>query len=781
MAATSQAYTYGRLEKGGEHQINQRLVYDNGTPTFPPTAQFGPSEKPKVVLSRGIHWKKWVIHLLSVGVTVGVVQLSFRTVYFTDEMDNINTILDLLQFAAKLHEILILGSITAIVMHFVRKRLLGDRGLPFGQLTTGYQATSPEYLFSKSLWSSVFNHRLDFLFTFLIAITILYANMVGPSSAIAIIPNLDWYSAANPFNGQALTLFFKYGLPDFYPLRISPPNATQMGSCATANYSSDCPGAGYDTLFAWAAANAIEDTPANVTMTESHSQVQRQLVSKLADKDSNNSLSIATTVHHSIVEGTGLFWSYVNRNPMGDINNYNRPMLSPSDDSDVASPVVQVQCDFFIYADAVQANPGSASSVRFPTDQLNNFTDTAYPQVGWEVDPSLYNFSRPINATNFTWVDLTSPTKNTSQAGASLGALVTLPFVQGNDTYWGPQESMLVPCTIDARWAISDFSFDPTNNNVITSNLSDPLQFALGNPFPSDAASQQELLQITNAIAIDPKWAEMLDVSGILATNESNAEFNTTMMMSLFDTYVRFGTYNASDHEDTPTFLNFFPPSNNISVYGEQVDWTQTVSTIISMVVTEGLSRSVYKDGGEVFVLKDEPNNVTILSPDEQGSVSNVPYSITDGTTVDDLKSALAYITFQVQRYGYGYNYQGGRTVTFGLTILLMHSVLAIAYIIYSVWGWFRAVGRDHQRGWVSSAWGETGEMIALALLSSDRRSREALGSVSAGVDRGSTWDRKVRVLERGDDGLELVFELDNDGTYSNRAGSKVKVGKKYR
>ena len=127
--------------------------------------------------------------------------------------------------------------------------------------------------------------------------------------------------------------------------------------------------------------------------------------------------------------------------------------------------------------------------------------------------------------------------------------------------------------------------------------------------------------------------------------------------------------------------------------------------------------------------------------------------------------AASMLIDFIIQRYGYGYGYQDGSTVAFGLVVLLTHAAVATGYILHSIH--HRIAGA----GFTSSAWGETGEMQALALHLG--RARE-LQNVGGGVEARSTWKMRVRILERGGDRLELVV-----GT-EDLDGAQPQLDKKY-
>ena len=120
-----------------------------------------------------------------------------------------------------------------------------------------------------------------------------------------------------------------------------------------------------------------------------------------------------------------------------------------------------------------------------------------------------------------------------------------------------------------------------------------------------------------------------------------------------------------------------------------------------------------------------------------------------------DAKAAawITRIDFTIERYGYGYGYQGSSTVVFGLAVLLTYAAVAIGYILYSIY--HQVLGT----GFTSRAWGQMGEILALALHSG--RAGE-LQNVGGGVEERATWKMRVRVRELGVDRLELVVRRED-------------------
>lgn len=236
-------------------------------------------EKPNVALERNIRplLLSFLWHILPTLATIALVSLSIWEVFWFDNDSStdkvpirgtnisLNELLNILQFVAKIHEILLVGSIAAMVMHRVRVRLLGKNGLPLGMLTGGYSVGSAEYLFSAAFRSG-FNPQFWSL-SLLILVSTLLANTFGPASAIALVPSLDWWQMKKPFGSQALPVLFDVGRDQWWPLEITKDHTLVIdnsetqpeGTCIiNADLYEGCPASGYEDLLAWTSSNANE-------------------------------------------------------------------------------------------------------------------------------------------------------------------------------------------------------------------------------------------------------------------------------------------------------------------------------------------------------------------------------------------------------------------------------------------------------------------------------------------------------------------------------------------
>ena len=732
------------------HQIVGREVDDGLTPRYNGYAL----EKTKSVLEKGLHFSNFTIHIMALMTTTAVVGVNFVTVYGWDQGSlriPDSQVNNLLQFAAKLHELFIVGSLTSMVMHRIRKRLCSSKGLPLGLLSSGYQASSAEFLFSSSLWSAF---SKDGWLILTLADTVIFANVVGPSSAIAMIPRLDWWDVQAPFN-IPLHLYLDGSSDQLYPTNLGPPNMTLYPGCDTAAYTSRCPGAAFDDLKNWAASWYNNGVAPNVSMTEVTTNAQRAMLTEtlqlafdnawnLTEPNKNSNISITTTLTQPMLELTGLFWDYIQVNPVGKINKIKQPMIVSTETAPVYAPVVQVQCATFNYSDAIKSPGPENTVVSFPLDVLDNYTGIS-TSIAWPVDPMHWNFTRPMNATNFTWVDVSSYSDGDGP-GASLGALITLPTLavddaRRNDTFWDlSQQSLLIPCLINAKWAAAKIQYELKNSNQVIQNITEPASLGVGDGRNVTEASRQPW-GLSETIHISSEWAALLNVGGIASTSASGENVNATMMEALLSQFV------ASDKN--PIDSPYMARGAKISTFAPPQTYN-VLPAMIAAVVSEGLSRQAYNWTTPYLVFDEGPSNTTITDLRQQKgwySSETVVTNMSQAALDAMVDSGSAPIGFTIERYGYGYGYQDG-TVVFGLVVLLIHATVTIGYMSYSI------LHRIFGSGFISSAWGDMGEMLALALHSDRAR---ALQNVGGGVDESSTWMMRVRVRERGGNRLELV------------------------
>lgn len=484
----------------------------------------------------------------------------------------------------------------------------------------------------------------------------------------------------------------------------------------------------------------------------------------LPEPNSNPNISITTTLTQPVLQLAGLFWDYIQGNQMGTIDSVKRAMFTSTDRTPVYSPVVQVQCSWFNYSQVISTPSLDNPVVSFPLDVVDNATGITGSKP-WPVDPSLWNFTRPMNATNFTWVDI-SKYSDGNGPGASLGALITLPIlavddVRRNDTFWDlSQQSLLAPCLINAKWAAAKIQYDPNASNQLTQNITDPSKLGVGDGTNVTVASRQPH-GVSDTIVVSPEWAALLNVPGMSSTFASGESSTATMIEALLNQYVILDVNHiASPYiEVAATYATFSPPQTY-----------NVVSATIAAVIAEGLSRQAYNWTSPMVVFGEGTNTSAFKRLTQQkGWSASALFTVNESLAEFKVDAADADagtpIDFTIKRYGYGYGYKGSFTVGFGLALLLIHATVAIGYIAYLLY--YRFAGTDFSSG----AWGNLGEMLTLALHSA--RATELRGA-SGGVESSLTWKKRVRIRERGGYRLELVVGQDV------LDGSKPQVNKKY-
>ena len=138
-----------------------------------------------------------LIHVVPLGVALWEIAFNWNTYYVGSNVQN----QAYYQFGAKLHEMTAQASIAAVVFSYVRYELSLGQGLPFGALFSGLQVSQASYLWSTEFWGSINSTNISYKrkmgMAVIITIAILLAATVGPSSAILLIPRLEYWPAGS--------------------------------------------------------------------------------------------------------------------------------------------------------------------------------------------------------------------------------------------------------------------------------------------------------------------------------------------------------------------------------------------------------------------------------------------------------------------------------------------------------------------------------------------------------------------------------------------------------
>lgn len=376
------------------------------------------------------------IHLISLLFTAVVLQLSFREVYWADEDSwkhsrwsmglSQSVMAGLLQFSAKLHEVCILASLSSIAIDIIRRRLLVSRGVPFGFVMGGYRFGSASSIFGGSFWGpfmDAIRRRKFGLFGLglLLGLGTIYANAIGPASAVLMVPTLNWWPAYD------LTALMVAG-GSLYPQKIST-NVWLTSSCLeeTEELPFGCPGQGASDLQNARYYTLPEDS-ANRSLTQRYGRARRNLYTSSATSSSqNSSLYISSTIHSVVMEAIGLGGRFVST--FADMNTalqrVGRPQLEATNSAGVMSPVVQAECA----PTSLKEIADGTETLLFPTSLLSPADDSTRvwpaPEEYWPFAgaPGIDHISEP----NFTWVDR-EIFQLSEKHSASIGAIVSMPL-----------------------------------------------------------------------------------------------------------------------------------------------------------------------------------------------------------------------------------------------------------------------------------------------------------------------------------------------------------------
>ena len=155
----------------------------------------GYTEQTKVAVrkSRTTALLRALIHIVPVGVSLWEIVLNWNTYFVGYALHN----QAYYQFGAKAHEIFIEASLSAIIFSYVRYDLMLGSGIPFGALFSGLQVSQASYLWSMEFWGTVSSRTISVKsrMRLLVVVTtsIFLAAIAGPSSAILLVPRLDYW------------------------------------------------------------------------------------------------------------------------------------------------------------------------------------------------------------------------------------------------------------------------------------------------------------------------------------------------------------------------------------------------------------------------------------------------------------------------------------------------------------------------------------------------------------------------------------------------------------
>lgn len=682
-------------------------------------------EQPKVVMKkdRRVAALRCILHIIPVSAAMTLIVLNLKQYYVGGELagqhGHDDQKLGALQFAAKLHELLMIASLATSVFTYIRRELVFGEGVPFGALSAGLEIDKASFLYSPNLWGAIWAewHRKRkkwTLLTILISATMLGIT-VGPSTANLMRPRLlDWPAGGTDF-------WVGVGQDELSPELLTSSQSTSH--CMDDLNDQACPHAGWELIGQqyqsfWPQLQTMGSMPESLNIPSPFS-MRTMTVRQRSTEDDNSSRAIwqnaysLATVQQSVIADAlsevGRLWAYAAAN-----NNLRQQFVyrrQATFTTPAYQPITQARCHEIAYfADepkfAYSFPILQAPSPYYYIDPQPRFTLTDTTLIR-KLDESANSYDNPT----LTWLDrdeLRAPTNN------SIYAVAFFPNTTSNDT-------RLYCCTIDSIFTETRISATrnwPLGPKYVTG--SDRGMLGLGTSLSGAIRTK-----------IDPSWAAMLNP---YTASGQNATVFSHLASSA-------GVWNSSH----PAKYYNFP---------------FIVESILAQVVANGVARSTYNS-----TMVGQLKGANPGDPWEGGFWVEAMFprhGLGWGGAAFDIDPATAAVstmfTMQATVNGYAWSYIGKIQVA-AITTMLAYSIFAIAHISW-------ALGT----GWSSASWDSTQEIVALAINS---RMPYSMHDTGAGIDTIKPMKEKVVVRDMKSR-VEYVFRGQLD------RGAPVRPGRYY-
>lgn len=673
-------------------------------------------EEPKQAVQKGLLTAVFTIvavHLLPVSAALLLIAFNIHGYYIGGELSGPSGYDDAklsgLQFAAKLHEVAMLSSLSVVVVGLIRHELLSGEGIPFGAVFGSLQFSNLSYLFSKEFAGTL---RARFaktivkirLIMLIIAGTIL-ALTVGPSSAIAMRPRLDnWPAGGSDF-------YLNATVDEIWPLTIDAstiPTSCSNITVGTTCISRDWEFAVYQLLAYWPSLNDRATMPESLQINSPKST--RQVYTRTTEGLYPFFETVATTQMSVLADSVaeiGRLWA-IAANELHNVTP-DRPRRfvyrkeATYSLENVYQPVTAAFCRSQRNTHQLHENL-SKNKVQVPIPA--SLCNQTYLESTYLIPPETSEMVAEFldgSATSpkMKFIDLPTETFGNS----TVGALITFP------PSW-PGGANILTCGVDARWV-----------NVTVQSTRNLMKIVSGQPldWPGNGAciSSQPPIKVTS------DWAQYLN------------PYNQDTNQSVFHALVESVELPTSQWRDDSGFVQ------------------GVMETILTTMVMNGLSRTASSatiQGQLKYCPEDSCNEICgrwclDMMPknyQEFGYGGNI-YNTSD---IPDL-SKMSKFTVQVDVNGYAYNIKGA-TVVLSCVVLLCYCFLAVLHSVFVL------IQRSS-----SNAWDSVSEVTALAMQS---QPTEKLENTCAGISTTDVFSNLVKVVRTGGEKNHLELDFGDRG-----------------
>lgn len=713
----------------------------------------GFDEQTKVAIrkSRKVALLRALIHLIPFTVALWEITINWNTYYLGSTPLN----QAVYQFGAKFHEITAQASIAAIVFSYVRHEMSLGQGLPFGALFSGLQVSQLSYLWSMEFWGSICSKHLPLRrrigMAVVITLAFVLAAAVGPSSAILLIPRLDYWPAGST------DIWVNITAQDLWPNRTD--GSLVASDCIISDALSvndNCPSSEWQAIQTFMRETnslvpllyqnyegPVGPNDVQVTSRQSFRRLAIEAFIYPPDFVASNPqhAGFGSTQQAAVADAlssTATLWSIAlsNVTTSGHGSVLDQLDAIHSITTDYYQPYSLVFCGY----DTIQGQrderpiafpvlPGSNAQMLDKTE----FDNSTISVLGFDFPhlsrSQILDTPGPLSENRLRWVELPQDPFN----GTAIGAVILLPRSSNNIT-----QEILV-CNIGAGWGES------------TLNTSS---------FGGSAGPVQSEILLTNGVA--KKISRLKVPHGTTPPTPSIAEL---VAGDINYGYFEFPVFPERPITLTETWANFPNPSlsyANTTVFDTLmtsnftgVDISISAEVILAGLVANGLSRI-----GSTSQLQGYLK--TVLEADgSTGLDGNYWFSGKGNVFVVDPIESRDWVKLHVSSVFQGYAYNThGLTPKLAIGFLIAYCLLVLVHVLYA------AIS-----GISSTCWDSIGEVTALAVNSMPTT---LLRNTCAGIVELGIFKLPVRVLafrdEEGDgEHLELVFGTTDEKTVKNK------------
>ncbi|KAK5654240.1 hypothetical protein OQA88_7415 [Cercophora sp. LCS_1] len=639
-------------------------------------------------------------------------------------------VLSALQFAAKLHESLMMFSLAHILLHRVRYLLKSNKGVPLTLLTAPFQLNSPHYIVSKDFWRVAFG-GVGVATVSLLSVCLFFAIALGPFSAIIIIPRNQQWSVPSAFPNAADFFVakttrqkeqdfggvtFRGGRPyqhtstpsEMYPVSVGPelgiiwqcPEvfAAFPGSfgCST-HFSDKWPVSIINSRLVAldALANNIKsgaykefispDKPCHAS-NETGSQLwlcARNERSAVAMSSGPSNLQLT-----SLMREGDLLFRHINQ------TDWHKDAVTKLAYTDALGKSIPMKQPFV----ATHCLAFQSSRTEFVPGLRLPFPRGIYPEFNLTVDEMLHNLAFQDNiglplSDSLQYVNLQPYVPFPISAGA-IATSAVLSRTANNTAGVDPNNRVVQVCYSVGRWVESDVWME--------------------SPFQAPSFSIVGKRPVEHII----NETERLNPAEIV-------KFNPRFMMDLEEKpFILAGAKNLVED----------PASNYEWLVGHCADSARCLATGIS--------------GMMQYTLSHAPCAFANCMEEAESSPLSVVYNYTKRRSYEEAEASGDFVFVQTDLLinAYGYGFQGDRLVPIAIVVLLLHAFIAVIHTLLVLFG-----------GWSNEALASLGELLTLGIQSA---APKFLRTNSVGRGSHATWDLQAKMMTNMDnDRLELVIE----------------------